>query len=93
MKKHLKTASILLSVTALMTISTMSHAKGDRFSKADANRDGKLTVAEYVEKLKKKEKGTKRFARLDTNQDGFLTKQELDSGSNKKKKKNKKKNK
>jgi Ca2+-binding EF-hand superfamily protein len=90
MRNILKTASFTLSVTALMAISTVSHAKGDRFSKADVNGDGKLTVAEYVAKLKKPEKGAKRFARFDTNKDGFVSKKEFVTGSNKKKSKKKK---
>ena len=90
MKNVLKTAFVTVSVTTLFAISPLSHAKGDRFSKMDANADGKVSVEEYSSKLKKPEKGAKRFARLDTDGDGFLNKEEL---AIKPSKKNKKKNK
>jgi len=98
MKNILKTVSLTLSVTALLAISTVSHAKGDRFTKLDANTDGKLSVEEYTSKSKKPEKAAKKFAKSDLNKDGFLTKEEVKTmseknkakkGKNKKNKKNK----
>ena len=90
MKNTLKTISIALSVVALFTVSTVSHAKKDRFSKLDSNADGKISLAEYTEASKKPEKAPKRFARFDTDADGFLSKEEVSAGSKKKGKKNKK---
>lgn len=88
MKNVLKTALVTASVTALFVLSPMSHAKGDKFSKMDANSDGKISVEEYSAKMKKPERAPKRFARLDTDNDGFLNKEEL-ATKLKKKKKNK----
>ncbi|WP_342804747.1 hypothetical protein [Alteromonas sp. M12] len=91
MKNVLRTALSSVLVTALLfAISTESHAKKSRFSKIDANSDGKLSVEEYSANIKKPKNGPKRFARLDIDEDGFLSSEEF-AAQSKKKKKNKNK--
>ncbi|MEP4889928.1 MAG: hypothetical protein ABJV04_07870 [Aliiglaciecola sp.] len=91
MKNILRIALSSVMVTALLfAISSESHAKESRFSKFDANSDGKISVDEIAARIKKPSNAPKRVAALDVDGDGFLSPEEF---STKSKKKNKKKNK
>ena len=60
-----------------------------RFEKADANGDDKLSLNEFIGKrteATKKEKATKRFGKLDKDGDDFLSLDEYKAGEKKKKK-------
>jgi len=60
-----------------------------RFEKADANDDDKLSLDEFIGKrteADKKEKATKRFGKLDKDGDDFLSLEEYKAGEKKKKK-------
>ena len=59
---------------------TMKKPDVDRaasFMKRDTNRDGKLSLEEYLVNQNNAEAATKRFKRWDTNQDGFLSREEF----------------
>lgn len=58
-----------------------------RFEKADANGDDKLSLDEFIGKrteATKKEKAIKRFGKLDKDADEFLTLEEYKAGEKKK---------
>lgn len=78
-----KVASIVAcSVVAVMVAGVAmagegkGHKKGDFFAKADADKDGKLSLAEFKAANTKGDAEAK-FAKADTNKDGFLTPEEL----------------
>ncbi len=51
--------------------------KGGFFAKADADKDGKLSLAEFKASCKDPAKGEAKFTAADTDKDGFLTPEEL----------------
>lgn len=62
-----------------VTLEEFTKVANERFAKADADKDGKLTVAEVAAEIEKMraERMAKRFiARLDANDDGVLTAEE-----------------
>jgi Ca2+-binding EF-hand superfamily protein len=62
------------------------------FSAFDRNRDGKITLAEYIATMKNspgEATATSRFSSLDQNGDGALSKDEFAAGAEKKAKKKK----
>ncbi|WP_342804724.1 EF-hand domain-containing protein [Alteromonas sp. M12] len=96
MKNLLKTVVATAFVTTLFacsTTSTTSNTKQDRFSKVDANSDGRVTVEEFSSSIKKPKNGPKRFGLLDVDKNGYLNRTELEAErKNKKNKKKKKEN-
>jgi hypothetical protein len=62
-----------------------AHAKGNAFAKADADGDGKLSLAEFETMVTKGDAEAK-FTAADTDKDGYLTKAELKGHGNKHKK-------
>ena len=62
--------------------------KGDRFSKADADGDGRLSLTEFGA-IFSKHNAEKKFKALDADGDGFLSREEFKGGSDKKAEKKK----
>ncbi len=86
--------NILLAATAvLLSLPLASHAadeakKKGPFMAADADGDGKVTLAEYVTAVKGKLDDTAakaKFAELDKDKNGALTREEFNAGGGEKK--------
>jgi Ca2+-binding EF-hand superfamily protein len=60
-----------VTLTILLMFASFAFAAGDRFSKVDANRDGKISKQEYLDEAAVK------FDRLDQNKDGALSRDEI----------------
>lgn len=88
--KTMVTTAFATTLCACSTTSPTSNSKQDRFSKVDANSDGRVTVEEFSSSIKKPKNGPKRFDRLDVDKNGYLNRAELET--ERKNKKNKKKN-
>ncbi len=88
--KTVVTTALVTTLFACSTTSPTSNTKKDRFSKVDANSDGRVTVEEFSSSIRKPKNGPKRFSRLDVDKNGYLNRAELEA--ERKNKKNKKKN-
>jgi Ca2+-binding EF-hand superfamily protein len=88
MKKHI----LIAATAALLSLPFASHAadeakKKGPFMVADADNDGKVTLAEYVAAVKGKmddAAAKAKFAELDTDKNGSLSREEFNAGSGKK---------
>lgn len=67
--------------------------KGDFFTTADADKDGKLSLAEFTAACAGKKDVEAKFAAMDADKDGFVTKEEMKSCKGKGKGKGEKKEK
>ncbi len=69
----------IIIMTALILISTSTMAGQRDFKKLDIDGDNKLTLAEFLVKIKVKriDKMTKIFGNKDKNSDGYLNKAEF----------------
>lgn len=67
-----------ISITALILASTSTMAGQRDFNKLDTDNDNKLTLAEFLVKIKPDRiaKMTKVFGNRDKNEDGYLNKEE-----------------
>lgn len=54
--------------------------KGDFFAKADADKDGKISLAEFKAACPGKGDAEAKFTAKDADKDGFLTKEEMKAG-------------
>lgn len=88
MKKHITLAAF--AAFAILPFASQAadekKAKGP-FAMADADNDGKVTLAEYVAAVKGKmddAAAKARFAKLDKDGDGALTREEFNAGAPKK---------
>jgi Ca2+-binding EF-hand superfamily protein len=78
----------LLSLPLAVNAADENKKKGGGFTAADTDKDGKISVAEYVVAVKERadEKAAKaRFTELDKDKDGFLTREEFAAGAGGKK--------
>lgn len=89
---------ILLTATAVLFSLTLAAQAAEKkkgpFLTADADGDGKVTVAEYVASVKGKQDDAAakaKFAELDTNKDGSLSREEFAAAAGGKKGEKKKK--
>ncbi len=90
-----------LTVAFLVPIATAKPAGKDKekrpakreFSKADADGDGKVSLAEFIDGAKDEDKATGRFKKKDKDSDGFLSEEEYAKGKKGKKDKRDKKKK
>lgn len=79
-----KIVSMVLCATVVLLVAGASMAgekkgkgPGDFFAKADTDKDGKLSLAEYKATCKDAAKAEAKFTAADTDKDGFLTPAEL----------------
>ncbi len=75
----MKTITNKIIITALILVSTLTMAGQRDFQKLDTDGDNKLTLAEFLVKIKPNRiaKMTKIFGNKDKNEDGYLTKAEF----------------
>jgi hypothetical protein len=69
-----------------VTLEEFTKVANERFAKADADKDGKLTVAEVaaeIEKMRTEEMAKRMISRFDANSDGVLTAEEAANGQKK----------
>ena len=77
MKRMTWLAMSMVAAFALAASAEEGHGpNGERFKKADADADGKLSATEFAPMCDKGDAAAK-FAAADTDKDGFLTKDEL----------------
>lgn len=69
--------TMIISISALMAASLNAYAEDKRFSKWDKNSDGKVTVEEYSQKSKNKQKAENKFKRFDLDKNGSLSPEEV----------------
>ena len=88
MQKQILIAALAaaLSLPVALNAADENKKKGGGFASADADKDGKVTEAEYVAAMKNRgddEAAKRRFAQLDADKDGSLTQQEYNAGAKK----------
>jgi Ca2+-binding EF-hand superfamily protein len=69
-----------------VTLEEFTKVANERFAKADADKDGKLTVAEVaaeIEKMRAEQMAKRMISRFDANDDGVLTAEEAANGQKK----------
>jgi Ca2+-binding EF-hand superfamily protein len=69
-----------------VTLEEFTKVANERFAKADADKDSKLTVAEVaaeIERMRAEEMAKRMIARFDANDDGVLTAEEAANGEKK----------
>jgi EF hand len=69
-----------------VTLEEFTKVANERFAKADADKDGKLTVAEVaaeIEKMRAEQMAKRMISRFDANSDGVLTAEEAANGQKK----------
>jgi Ca2+-binding EF-hand superfamily protein len=69
-----------------VTLEEFTKVANERFAKADADKDGKLTVAEVaaeIEKMRTEQMAKRMISRFDANDDGVLTAEEAANGQKK----------
>lgn len=75
MKRMTWMAMLVVAGMAMAASAEQGGERGERFKKADADGDGKLSPTEFATMCPKD--ADKKFATADTDKDGFLTKDEL----------------
>ena len=70
-------ATVVLMVAGAAMAGEKGKGKDDFFTKADTDKDGKLSLAEFKAASKDPVKAEAKFAAADTDKDGFLTREEL----------------
>ncbi len=68
---------VVMVAGAAMAGEKSKKGPGDFFAKADADKDGKLSLAEFKAVCKDPAKAEAKFAAADADKDGFLTPEEL----------------
>jgi hypothetical protein len=86
MKKVVSMAvcAVVLLVAGMAMAGECKGKKGDFFAKADTDKDGKLTLAEFTAACKDTATAEAKFQAADTDKDGFLSPAELKAAHPKK---------
>ncbi len=83
MRKFIASAAILLLLPGFVLADEGRKSAEEKFSRYDKDKDGKISSAEYHEKM------TEKFTRYDKDKDGYLSKEEFEMKHEEKKDKKK----